>query len=132
MLKAMQREPSWSYVSHFIIYFSHFSFSVILQAFFRVRRKLVSLHNHSISQALLQGFKQLWNNSFIFNSSAIIHSFVAFSCCWSMLLCPGFRQTWKTRKTQGISKYLREIRENLENSGNFVWGQLFWFFSNIN
>ena len=28
--------------------------------------------------------------------------------------CTGFRQTWKTWKTQVISKYLREIKENLE------------------
>ena len=28
--------------------------------------------------------------------------------------CTGFRQAWKTWKTQGISKYLRAIKKNLE------------------
>ena len=54
--------------------------------FFHLKWKLVSLHNHSISQALLQVFKHLWNHSFIFNNSAIIHSW--FACCWSTLLSP--------------------------------------------
>ena len=90
-LKPMQKEPSWKYVLHFVICFPHFSFSAIWQACFHVRQKLVSLHNHSISQALFrfakkchgQVFKQLWNHSFIFNSYEIIHSLPALSCCWS-------------------------------------------------
>ena len=30
-----------------------------------------------------------------------------------------------------IVQYFREIRKNLENSGNYVWSQCFWFCSNI-
>ena len=73
MLKPTQKESSGSYVLHFIIYFSNFSLSVILQACFHVRRTLVSLHNHSTSQALFHGqvFKQFWNRSFIFNSYVV-------------------------------------------------------------
>ena len=101
-LKPMQKEPSWSYVLHFIICFPHFSFSAIWQACFHVRQKLVSLHNHSISQALFrfakkchgQVFKQLSNHSFIFNSYEIIHSLPALSCCWSKLLFPDPTVNW--------------------------------------
>ena len=80
MLKPMQKELSWSYVLHFIIYFSHFSFSAILQVCIDVRQKLALLDNHPISETLLQVFKQLWNHSLIFNSFGIIHSFVEFAC----------------------------------------------------
>ena len=88
MLKPTQKEPSWSYVLHFIIYFSHFSFSAISQACIHVRRNLESLHNHSISQVLFEFaekwngrvFKQLWNHSFIFNS------YTTFVCWWNMLM----------------------------------------------
>ena len=52
MLKWTQKEPSWSYVIHFIICFPHFLFSAILQVYFHVRQKLVSLHNYPFSQAL--------------------------------------------------------------------------------
>ena len=39
MLKSMQKEPSWNYVLHFIIYFFHFSFSGI--------RKYVSMQDEN-------------------------------------------------------------------------------------
>ena len=68
MLKPMQKGPSYSYVVNFIIYFSHFSFSAISQVCVDVRQNLVLLDNHSISETLLQVFKQLWNHSLIFNS----------------------------------------------------------------
>ena len=79
-------------ISSFI--FPHFSFSAISQACFHVRRKLVSLHNHSILQSLLQVFKQLWNYSLIFNSSVIIYSLMVFASCWSMLLSPDLTVNW--------------------------------------
>ena len=90
MLKAMQKEPSWSCVLHFIRYFSHFSFTAISQACFHVRWKFVSLHNYSISQALfnLQEkfngniFKQLWNNSFIYGVCMLLkHVIMLWSQC---------------------------------------------------
>ena len=48
MLKPTQKEPSWSCVLRFIIYFSHFSFSAISRACFHIRRTLVSVHNSSV------------------------------------------------------------------------------------
>ena len=79
MLKPKLKEPSESYVLHFIIYFPHFFHSAILQACIYVRQKLVLIDNHSIPQALLQVFKQLWNHSLIFNSYGIIDSLVVFA-----------------------------------------------------
>ena len=81
MLKTMQREPSWSYVFHFIIHCSHFSFCAISQACFHVRWKLPSLHNHFISQPLLQVFNVM--ESFIYFQQFCNHSFI---CGISMLL----------------------------------------------
>ena len=106
MLKAMQKQPSWSYILHFIIYFPHFSFSAISQACIHVRRKLVLLDNHSISQTLLQVFKQLRNHSLILNSYGIIHSFVAFTCWWSMLLCPGLPVNWFLNLFSSVELFL--------------------------
>ena len=77
-------------IYHFIIYFSHFSFSAILQAFFHVKRKFLSFYNHSKPYCKFLNR----NNSFIFNSFVVIHSFVAFACCWSTLLCPDLFVNW--------------------------------------
>ena len=63
--------------SIFLIYFSHFSFSAILVAFFHVRWKL---HSSGIIHS--------------FSSSIIIHSLVVFACCWSTLLCPDLTVNW--------------------------------------
>ena len=69
--------------------FFHFSFSAISQACFHVRRKLVLFH--FISLILI--YRKNIMGEFL-NSYGIIHSFVAFACCWSMLLCCDLTVNW--------------------------------------
>ena len=105
MLKPVQTEPSWNYVSQFIIYFSHFPFSAISQTCFHVRWKLVLLHNHSIWQAFLQVFKQLWNHSFICGVCMLLkHVTVPWCHCKLASYCVFKCWTLSNKQDQNIAK----------------------------
>ena len=51
-------------------------------------------------------FLNSWNHSFSFNSYGIIHSFVAFACNGSMLLCPDLIVSWFLILFSGVGLFL--------------------------
>ena len=117
MLKQTQKEPFWSFVLRFIIIFSHFSLSAISQAYFHIEKNL-----YHYASLILICRKNVMGE--YLNIYRIIHSFVVYGWCWSMLLCRDLTLNWFLILFSSIELFLISKTKYSIKHDNWKWSIL--------